>query len=170
MRVASSPQTREPDVAIANPAQDDCNGPIGSNGAMIWGRRCPIHGERAKPLERVAAAAHYDCCVCCVCVCGCVLCVGATFSYQTGRTSAKAKWPIFARSGRCLQPTKTFFPVFSVSSYVGYVPASDDLGIFCFVWRCEFSSKFLFVTEKKLTFGRKVFGVPKHKQFWEIQK
>jgi hypothetical protein len=38
--------------------------------------------------------------VCCVCVCGCVLCLGATFSYHTGRkaTLAKAKWPPFAES------------------------------------------------------------------------
>jgi hypothetical protein len=38
--------------------------------------------------------------VCCVCVSGCVLCVGATFSYHTGRksTSVKAKWQTFAGS------------------------------------------------------------------------
>jgi hypothetical protein len=41
---------------------------------MIWGCCYPIHGERAKPLDRVAAAAHFDC-VSCVCVCGCMLCV-----------------------------------------------------------------------------------------------
>jgi hypothetical protein len=29
--------------------------------------------------------------VCCVCVCGCVLFVGATFSYHTGRKSTLAK-------------------------------------------------------------------------------
>ncbi len=39
-----------------------------SIGAMIWGCRCPINGERAKPLDRVAAAAHFDCCVLCVCL------------------------------------------------------------------------------------------------------
>ncbi len=32
---------------------------------MIWGRRCPIHRERAKLLDR-AVAAHVDCCVLCV--------------------------------------------------------------------------------------------------------
>ncbi len=32
-----------------------------------------------------------------------------------------------------------FFPFFLVPSYVGYVPASDDLGICCFIWRYEFS-------------------------------
>ena len=53
-----------------------------------------------------------------------------------------------------------FYFVF-VSSYVGNVPASNDLGIFCFVWRCEFSLKFLFVTEEKSTFRRKVFGGPR---------
>ena len=65
--------------------------------------------------------------------------------------------------GRSFQPTKTispFFPFF-VLSYVGYVPASDDLGICCFVWQCEFLSKFLFVTEEKSTFCRKVFGGPR---------
>ncbi len=63
----------------------------------IWEYHCPIHGESAKPLNRAAAAAHFDCCVC---VCGCVLCVGAIFSYYTGRKStlAKAKWPTFAHS------------------------------------------------------------------------
>ncbi len=76
MRVALSPQTREPDIAIANPVQDTCNGPMGSNGVMIWGCRRPIHGERAKPLDRVAAAAHFDCCVLCVmCVFVVVFCV-----------------------------------------------------------------------------------------------
>ncbi len=51
--------------------------------------------------------------------------------------------------------------VFLVLSYVGCVPASNDLGILCYVWRCEFSSKFLFVTDEKSTFGRNVFGGPR---------
>ncbi len=62
--------------------------------------------------------------------------------------------------GRTFQPTKTISPFF-LSSYVGYVPASNDLDIICFVWRCEFLSKFLFVTEEKSTFRRKVFGGPR---------
>jgi hypothetical protein len=45
-----------------------CKEPIESNGAMIWGHHCPIHGERAMPLDRAAAAAHVDCCVLCVCL------------------------------------------------------------------------------------------------------
>jgi hypothetical protein len=96
MHVISLPQTREPVVAIANPVLDACNRPIGSNGAMIWGRHCPIHGERAKPLERAAVAAHFDCCVLCVCL----WFAWATFSDQSGRksTSAKAKWLTFAQS------------------------------------------------------------------------
>ncbi len=61
-------QTREPAIMCANPALDSCNEPIGSDGAMIWGCHCPIHGERAKPLDRAAAAAHVDCCVLCVCL------------------------------------------------------------------------------------------------------
>jgi hypothetical protein len=61
----------------ANPSLDACNEPIGSNGAMIWGRRCPIHGERAKLLDRAVAPAHVDCCVLCVCLwlCLVVFCV-----------------------------------------------------------------------------------------------
>ncbi len=45
----------------------------------------------------------------CVCGCGSVLCVGATFSYHTGRksTSAKAKWPTFAHSYQKNWPSNT---------------------------------------------------------------
>ncbi len=70
---------------------------LGSRSSEIWGHHCLIHPERAKLLDKAAAAAHFDCCVC---VCGCVLCVGATFSYHMGRksTSAKAKWPTFVHS------------------------------------------------------------------------
>jgi hypothetical protein len=98
MPIVLLPQTRELAVVITNLVLDACNRSIGSDGMMIWERRCHIHGERAKLLGRAAASAHFDCCVCCVCVCGCVLCVGATFSYQTGRksTSVKANWPTFA--------------------------------------------------------------------------
>ncbi len=96
-------QTREQAVVCANPALDACNEPIGSKGMMIWRRCCPIHGERAKPLDRAAVAAHVDCCVLCVCVSGCVwLCFvcGSNFSYHTGRKSTlvKAEWLIFAHS------------------------------------------------------------------------
>jgi hypothetical protein len=63
-----------------------------------------------------------------------------------------------------------FFPFFLVPSYVGYVPASNDLGICCFVWRYEFSSKFSFVTEEKFTFRNEAPDLPKHFKFWEIPK
>jgi hypothetical protein len=43
---------------------------------MIWGRCCSIHGERAKLLDRAAAAAHVGCCVCCVLCFVVVFCVG----------------------------------------------------------------------------------------------
>ncbi len=65
-----------------------------------------------------------------------------------------------------------FFLCF-VSSYVGYVPESDDLGIFCFVWRCEFLSKFSFVTEKNPLFVEKFLeapDLPQQNKFWKIQK
>jgi hypothetical protein len=53
-----------------------------------------------------------------------------------------------------LPADKNFFPPFFVffSSYVGYVPASNDLGIFGIDWRCEFLPKVLFLTEKKIHF------------------
>ncbi len=61
------------------------------------GALLPYQWRRAKPLDRVVVAAHFDCCVC---ICGCGLCEGLTFSYHTGRksTSAKAQWPTFAHS------------------------------------------------------------------------
>jgi hypothetical protein len=43
---------------------------------MIFGRRCPICGERAKQLDRAAAAAHVGYCVCCVLCFVVVFCVG----------------------------------------------------------------------------------------------
>ena len=76
---------------------------------------------------------------------------------QKGEKTKKA-FRLSASTGlksRTFQPTKTispFFDFFVVLSYVGYVPASDDLCICCFIWRSEFSSKFLFVTEEKSTF------------------
>jgi hypothetical protein len=70
--------------------------------------------------------------------------------------------------GWSFQPKKIISPFFSL--YVGYVPASDDLGICCFVWRSEFSLKFLFVTEEKSTFCRKAPDLPKQNKFWEIPK
>jgi hypothetical protein len=62
-----------------------------------------------------------------------------------------------------LPADENFFPLFLFffSSYVGYVPASDDLGIFGIDWQCGFSSKFLFVTEKKSTFHRNNFVGPR---------
>ncbi len=98
-------QTREPAIACAKPALDACNKLIGSDGAMILGHRCPIHGKRAKPLDRAAAAAHVDCCVLCLCLWLCFVC-GSNFSYHTGRksTSAKEKWPTFAHSYHKIGP------------------------------------------------------------------
>jgi hypothetical protein len=62
-----APQTRGPITASANSTMRALWRHMGSYGMKIWGRRCPTHGERAKPLDRVVAAAHFDCCVC---VCG----------------------------------------------------------------------------------------------------
>jgi hypothetical protein len=40
---------------------------------------------------------------------------------------------------------RNFFPFFFISTYVGFVPASDVLAIFVSDRRCEFSLKFWFV-------------------------
>ncbi len=72
-----------------------------------------------------------------------------------------------------LPAEENYFSLFSFSSYVGYVPESNDLGIFGFVWRREFSSKFWFMTEKNPLFIEKFSeapDLPKHNKFWEIQK
>ena len=44
---------------------------------------------------------------------------------------------------------RNFFSLFFISTYVGFVPASDVLAIFVSDRRCEFSSKFWFVIRKK---------------------
>ena len=62
----------------------------------------------------------------------------------------------------------SLFSFFLVPSYVGYVLASDDLGICCFVWRYEFLSKFLFVTEEKSSFRREAADLPKHVKFLQV--
>ncbi len=46
---------------------------------LPYSSHCPIHGERAKPLDMAVAAAHVDCCVLCVCLWLC-LWVGATLA------------------------------------------------------------------------------------------
>jgi hypothetical protein len=73
-------QTREPAVACIDPVLDACNKPIGSNSVMIWGRHCPIYGERAKLRWIGRWRLLMLIVVCCVHVCGCVLCVGATLA------------------------------------------------------------------------------------------
>ncbi len=58
---------------------------------MILGRRCPIHGGRGHSHWIGRQWLLILILVSCVCVCGCVLCVGATISYHTGRKSTSAK-------------------------------------------------------------------------------
>jgi hypothetical protein len=64
--------------------------------------------------------------------------------------------------------TKTFFPVFSCSSYVGFVPVSNLLDMYCLIWRCVFLSKFLFVTDPKPKFGWRVFGGDRSPKTFEV--
>ena len=63
---------------------------------------------------------------------------------------------------------RNFF-LFFISTYVGFVPVSDVLANFVSDRRCEFSSKFWFMIEKKKvsveSFGRSL-GVPKQNMFW----
>ena len=72
-----------------------------------------------------------------------------------------------ANADACSLPK--LFSLFFISTYVGFVPASDVLAIFVFDRRCEFSSKFWFVIRKKKvlveSFGRSL-GVPKQNMFW----
>ncbi len=97
---------------------------------------------------------------------------------QTDGRTDKILHPLFPNSffsteagpSSLRNPFLPLFPFFLVPSYVGYVPASDDLGICCFVWRYEFSSKFSFVTEEKSTFCNEALDLPKRFKFWEIPK
>ncbi len=66
--------------------------PIGISNAMVWGHRCPTHGEKAKPLEGRAAEAHFGSCVfVCLCVCVVVLWACLAFSYLTCK-KVKTDW------------------------------------------------------------------------------
>jgi hypothetical protein len=56
---------------------------------------------------------------------------------------------------------KNFFSCFLSSSYVGFVPVSNLLGIYSSIWECVFSSKFLFVTDPKPKFGWRVYRGPR---------
>ncbi len=63
---------------------------------------------------------------------------------------------------------KNFFPVFSCSSYEGFVPVSDLLDMHCSIWRGVFSSKFLFVTDPKPKFGWRVFVGSRSPKTFEV--
>ncbi len=56
---------------------------------------------------------------------------------------------------------------FLCSWYVGFVPVSNLLDMYCSIWRGVFSSKFLFVTDPKPKFGWRVFGDPKSPKTFE---
>ncbi len=64
--------------------------------------------------------------------------------------------------GWCLQTNEKFFCFFLFSLYVGFVPASDHLGIFSTDWRCNFLSQFLSKnsTIEKNEIPSKIFGHP----------
>jgi hypothetical protein len=87
-----TPQTSDPTPASANSSFNTLLESRGAKGALL-----PYPWRESKLLDRAVVAAHFGCGVC---VCGCVLCVGATFICHTGRksTSAKAKWPTFVHS------------------------------------------------------------------------
>ncbi len=70
--------------------------------------------------------------------------------------------------GWSLQPTKTFFRVFSCLLYVGFVPVSDLLDMNSSIRQGVFSSKFLFVTDPKPKFGWKVFGGPRSPKTFHV--
>ncbi len=75
--------------------------------------------------------------------------------------------------GQSLQPTKTIYRVFLCSSYVGFVPVSDLLDMYCLIWRGVFLSKFLFVTDPNQNLVGEFSeapDLPKHFRFWEIPK
>ncbi len=63
---------------------------------------------------------------------------------------------------------KPFYRVFLCSSYVGFVPVSDLLDIYCSIWRGVFSLKFLFVTDPKPKFGWRVFGGPRSPKTFHV--
>ncbi len=73
----------------------------------------------------------------------------AVWSHRRTLCSAKEYFLFFYYCYHTVMPTlpayKNYFSLFSfflVPLYVGYVLASDNLDICCFVWRYEFSSKF----------------------------
>jgi hypothetical protein len=77
MCLVCTPPTRKPITPSAKEKMSVLWRHVGSYGIKILGHRCHTHGERAMLLDRVAVAAHFDCCVMlCVVVCCCVfLCV-----------------------------------------------------------------------------------------------
>ncbi len=89
-------QTSEPTTASTNLRARALCRPVGSCITKFWGGCCPTHGERAKPKDRVVAAAHFDCCVLCFVLCF-IMCVQAIISYLTGRKSSFAK-------AKCVDP------------------------------------------------------------------
>jgi hypothetical protein len=52
--------------------------------------------------------------------------------------------------------------------YVGFVPVSILLDIYCSIWQGEFSSKFLVVTDPKPKFGQRVFGGPRSPKTFKV--
>jgi hypothetical protein len=63
---------------------------------------------------------------------------------------------------------KTFLCVFLCSLYVGFVPVSNLLDMYCSIWQGVFSLKFLFMTDPKPKFGWRVFGGPRSPKTFEV--
>ncbi len=63
---------------------------------------------------------------------------------------------------------ENFFSCFLCSLYVGFVPVSNLLDVYCPVWQGVFSSKFLFMTDPKPKFGWRVFGGPRSPKMFEV--
>ncbi len=57
---------------------------------------------------------------------------------------------------------------FLCSLYVGFVPVSNLLDMYCSIWQGVFSTKFLFVTDPNPKFGWRVFGGPRSPKTFHV--
>jgi hypothetical protein len=73
-----APQTGEPAIAPPNSTTGALRGTIGSRGAIGWGHRYSVHGERGQSRWRVGWQRLILVAVCCVVCCGCDMPVSAS--------------------------------------------------------------------------------------------